>query len=228
MTLKRSEINAAISTAISFFGKVMFTLPPYAYWNNSQWIKYKSKAEEIKKLRLGWDVTDFGSGSFKQVGRTIFTLRNGLAGSRKYKKTYAQKVIHIREGQKSPIHYHKSKMEDIINHCGGNIIIRLWKKTSANKLSKANVECSIDGLKKVVKPGTNIKLRPGQSIYVAPLTYHQFWAENGHGDVMSLEVSSPNDDLADNFWLETGTRFPEVKEDAPHKYILSCEYGNVL
>ena len=117
--------------------------------------------------------------------------------------------------------------EDIINHSGGNIIIKLWKKTPSNKLSKANVSCNIDSLLKVVKPGTNIKLRPGQSIYIKPLTYHQFWAENGHGDVMSFEISSRNNDLTDNFWLETSTRFPEIIEDAPRKYILSSEYNKL-
>jgi D-lyxose ketol-isomerase len=226
--LKRSEVNKAISAAISFFSKANFTLPPYAYWNKNQWMKYKPEAEEIIKLRLSWDVTDFGSDNFSQVGRTIFTLRNGVAGSKKYKKTYAQKAAHMREGQKSPIHYHERKMEDIINHFGGNIIIRLWKKTPSNKLSKTSVECSMDGLKQVVKPGTNIKLRPGQSIYIAPLTYHQFWAEKGHGDTMSFEISSPNNDLDDNFWLEARNRFPKIDEDVLPKYILSSEYNNML
>lgn len=177
---------------------------------------------------MGWDVTDFGTGNFEHVGRTIFTLRNGLVGSSKYKKTYAQKVSHMRENQKSPIHYHKMKMEDIINHCGGNIIIRLWTKTPSNKASKANVECILDGLKQVVEAGTSIRLRPGQSIYVAPLTFHQFWAEKGHGDVMSFEVSSINNDIKDNFWLEARNRFPEINEDVMPKHILSSEYNKIF
>lgn len=191
-------------------------------------VRYKPKAREIIKLRLGGDVTDFGTGNFEQLGRTIFALRNGLVGSSKYKKTYAQKVLHMRENQKSPIHYHKMKMEDIINHCGGDIIIILWTKTPNSKASKANVECIIDGLKQVVKAGTSIRLRPGQSIYVAPLTFHQFWAEKGYGDVMSFEVSSINNDLKDNFWLEARNRFPEINEDVMPKHILSSEYDKIF
>lgn len=222
--MKRSEINKAISTAIRYFDKASFPLPPFAHWTLPLWKKNKKKADEAVTVRLGWDVTDFGLGDFKNMGRTIFTLRNGFSGSDKYYKPYSQKVMYLMEGQRSPVHYHKNKMEDIINHFGGNIIIRLWQKTSTNKPSQAKVTYSMDGIRNTTKAGDSISLQPGQSICIKPGTFHQFWAERGKDPVVSVEVSSVNDDLKDNFWLKDIQRFTTIEEDEPRQYLLCNEY----
>ena len=54
----------------------------------------------------------------------------------KYTKTYAEKLLHIRDGQYSPMHFHWSKMEDIINRGGGNVLIRVYNSTPEEDLDK--------------------------------------------------------------------------------------------
>ena len=76
---------------------------------------------------LGWDITDYGLGRFDQVGFSLITIRNGNLKQRdRYPKTYAEKLLYIKEGQYSPMHFHWSKMEDIINRGGGNVLIRVY------------------------------------------------------------------------------------------------------
>jgi D-lyxose ketol-isomerase len=142
----------------------------------------------------------------------------------KYPKTYAQKIMYMLENQKSPVHMHLSKMEDIINNGGGNIEIKVWKADSYNKLSPEGFDVSIDGKSLSVPAGAKIKLTPGQSIAIPPKTFHQFWAEPGKGPVLSMEVSSVCNDLSDNYWLENGERFPDLDEDAPARFVLCNEY----
>lgn len=226
--LKRSVINKAINNAISFFRENIFPLPPFAYWTLNDWKKNRNNLTEIKKAGLGWDITDFGSGNFSKIGRTIFTLRNGYKTKNGFTKSYAQKAMYLLEAQKSPIHYHKNKTEDIINQAGGNIIIKLWSKTKSNTLSSKELRVSIDGIKRQVKAGQILKLKPGQSICVKPFTYHQFYAEPKKGKVVSMEISSVNNDLTDNFWLNEGERFPEILEDEKLKFILCSEYDKYL
>jgi len=119
-TMRRSDINKAIRRAIAFFKEYHFPLPPFAYWTPGEWLKKGAEYQEIRKVKLGWDVTDFGSNDFPRMGRTIFTLRNGSTVASGFPKSYVQKVMYLAEGQKSAVHYHKSKMEDIINQGGGN------------------------------------------------------------------------------------------------------------
>jgi len=221
--MKRSEINKAIDRAVAFFAEHHFPLPPFAFWTPEEWLKKGPECDEIRKLRLGWDITDFGSGDFPRKGRAIFTLRNGGVGI-PAGKSYAQKVMHLREGQRSPVHYHKSKMEDIINCGGGNILICLWRPDSSGGLSPSPLDVSVDGIVRRVSGGEPICLKPGESACVQPLMCHQFRSGEGTGDSLSMEVSSVCNDLADNCWLESAVRFPEIIEDEPRRYFLCGEY----
>ena len=63
---------------------------------------------------LGWDITDYGLGDFEKVGFALITLRNGNQHNPKYKKVYAEKLLMLKEGQHSPMHFHWVKSEDII------------------------------------------------------------------------------------------------------------------
>jgi D-lyxose ketol-isomerase len=222
--MKRSQINTAIENATAFFSGMNFPLPPFAHWTPEEWKEKGHDRDEIRECRLGWDVTDFSSGDFECVGRTIFTLRNGLKASPHRSKTYAQKAMMLREDQKSPVHYHLSKMEDIINQGGGNILIVLWNATPDNKLSDAPVKAAVDGRAITVKPGEPIRLEPGESVCLVPRTYHQFWAERGAGATLSIEVSSVCDDFSDNFFLKKMKRFPPIEEDEPIRHYLCNEY----
>ena len=226
--MKRSQINQAIDEAIIFFRKMHFVLPPFAYFTPSQWKEKGSQYDEIKDTRLGWDVSDCGTDDFKNIGRTIFTLRNGLIGSDRYTKTYAEKVMFLQEGQRFPVHYHKSKKEDIINHRGGIICVKVWQKGEDNSLSPDAFFLSVDGKKVKVTGGDIVELREGESIYLSPETYHQFWAKEDCGPVLSGEISSVNDDYKDNIWLEEVVRFPEIDEDEPRKYVLCSDYDKIL
>lgn len=68
---------------------------------------------EIRDNRLCWDITDYGLEKFDEVGFALITLRN--VKDKKYTKTYAEKLLMVKEGQTAPMHFHWNKMEDIIN-----------------------------------------------------------------------------------------------------------------
>ncbi|MBN2309516.1 MAG: D-lyxose/D-mannose family sugar isomerase [Candidatus Hydrogenedentes bacterium] len=223
--MRRSEINAAIDRAIRFFEESRFPLPPFAFWTPEEWRAKGPECDAIRDTQIGWDVTDFGSGDFAGTGRTIFTLRNGAARDPRYAKSYAHKAMCLAEGQRSPVHLHKSKMEDIINHGGGNVLIKFWRAAGDDyALSEDPVDVVVDGVNRRLAAGETVRLTPGESVCVTPLTYHQFWAEEGAGLTLSVEVSSVCDDHRDNFWLESGDRFPSIDEDEPARHVLCGEY----
>ncbi|MDI6827528.1 MAG: D-lyxose/D-mannose family sugar isomerase [Armatimonadota bacterium] len=222
--MKRSEINLAIQRAAEFFDKMGFRLPPFAFWTPNTWKNVSHEADEIRDCMLGWDVTDFGSGNFALIGRTLFTLRNGKHGDPRYPKVYGEKVIFNPEGQRAPLHFHRSKMEDIINRGGGNIVIVVWKAGKDNRPSNEKFMLSINGILREVGPGEMLRLRPGESICLPPGTFHQFWGEENTGPSISGEVSSVCDDKTDNFFLEDFERFPPIEEDEPPIFLLCHEY----
>lgn len=222
--MKRSEINHAISEAIEFTKKLNFFLPPFAFWTPEEWQSKKSEYNEIKDTMLGWDVTDFGYGDFKSYGFVAFTIRNGSINLDKYKKPYAEKIIISHENQITPFHFHWSKMEDIVNRGGGNLMIQLYNSTEEGKFSKAPVIISVDGRNYEVPAGEIIRLKPGESISLQQKLYHKFWAEQGHGSILLGEVSMLNDDNADNRFYEESPRFTAIEEDQPALYLLCNQY----
>ncbi|MFW5682562.1 MAG: D-lyxose/D-mannose family sugar isomerase, partial [Phycisphaeraceae bacterium] len=176
--------------------------------------------------RLGWDVTDFGSGDLVRIGRTIFTLRNGKPAAG-FPKSYAEKVMHLPPGQRSITHYHKQKREDIVCRGGRGVGIKLWKVADDGGASEEPLELAIDGVARTVAAGEEITLAPGESIHVPPRTYHQFYGLPGEEETLSVEVSSVCDDEHDNFFIEPfGERFPEIIEDEPPRWVQCREYGN--
>ncbi|HET6453438.1 MAG TPA: D-lyxose/D-mannose family sugar isomerase [Armatimonadota bacterium] len=222
--MKRSEINTAIETAAEFFARMNFKLPEYAFWPAEKWLDAGPEFDEIRDCMLGWDVTDFGSGDFKHIGRTLFTLRNGRHGNPRYPKVYAEKVIFNPEGQRAPLHFHQSKMEDIINRGGGNILVQVWQAGADNRPSNDSFSLAISGVRRRVGPGDTIRIGPGESICLPPKTFHQFWGEEGTGPSISGEVSSVCDDRTDNYFLERHERFPAIEEDEPPRRLLCSEY----
>jgi len=199
--------------------------PPYAYWSLDQWCEAGRECDEIRRCMLGWDVTDFGSGDFGRIGRTLFTLRNGRSGSDEFPKTYAEKFILDPEGQRAPAHYHRSKREDII-HRGktGAIVVELTATNSDGSASDKPFRVHVDGMARMIEPREPIRLSPGQSVEIPPRTIHQFWGEEGRGATVSGEVSSVCDDWNDNCFLVPSTRFPEIDEDEPRRHFLCHEY----
>ncbi len=215
-----------INESIKFFNSMNFILPVWGYWSLNDWKKCSEDYSEIVDNMLGWDLTDYGGGSFNEKGLILFTIRNG--NLKKDKKPYAEKIMISEELQDAPMHFHWSKMEDIINRNGGNLIIELYGSTIDEKLSKEPVNVKIDGIKKTVQAGGKIILKPGESICLEQGIYHRFYAEKGHGKVMIGEVSMFNDDNTDNRFYEPQGRFPVIEEDELPAYLLVNDYKKFL
>jgi D-lyxose ketol-isomerase len=224
--MKRSEINQIIEDAKTFMSERQFFLPPWAYWSVDDWKKHKQDALEIMDNMLGWDITDFGSGDFYSKGLFLFTIRNGKFNVDK--KPYAEKIMIVEEGQVTPMHYHWSKMEDIINRGGGNLVIELYNSNSDSQFDSTPVNFKTDGVKRSVNAGGKIVLKPGESICLEQGMYHKFYGEAGKGKVLVGEVSMVNDDASDNCFYEKVGRFPEIIEDEKPLHLLVGDYANYL
>ena len=225
--MKRSEINAILKDAKQFIGAMHFKLPPWAYWRPGDWKgKYDTCAEIVENM-LGWDITDFGHGDYHKQGLFLFTIRNGNL-AKGHKKPYAEKLLIVEEEQETPMHFHWSKMEDIINRGGGNLIIQLYKSSPEEGLSGEPLEVKIDGVKRSVQAGDTVVLTPGESICLEQGVYHLFYGEKGKGAVLVGEVSMVNDDNTDNRFHEEMGRFPVIDEDEEPLHLLVNDYAKYL
>jgi D-lyxose ketol-isomerase len=224
--MNRSEINRLIISSITFFNSMNFRLPPWAFWKPEEWKGKYIICSEIVDNMLGWDLTDFGSDNFNQCGLILFTIRNG--NFRKDKKPYAEKIMIVEDNQETPMHFHWSKMEDIINRGGGNLVMELYYSTADEKLSDQPFTVKTDGVLQYLHPGDKIILTPGESICLEQGIYHRFYGETGKGKVLVGEVSAVNDDTSDNCFLETVGRFPAIVEDEPPIHLLVSDYSKYL
>jgi len=219
--MKRSEINALIRDAEAFFESFQFRLPPWAFWSPEDWRGMGDT--EVVLHQLGWDLTDYGAGDFESRGLILFTLRNGDLADPEAKK-YAEKIMIVRENQICPMHFHWAKTEDIINRGGGNLVVELYGSTPEEGLADHPVSVLVDGMPREVRPGGSVILTPGESIFLTQGMYHRFYGEPGKGKVLVGEVSSVNDDNADNRFYEPQARFPRIEEDEPPLHLLCTDY----
>ena len=223
--MKRSEINKIIKDSLALAESLNFKLPPFMYFSPDDWKEKQNEYKELKDNMLGWDITDFGSGDFAKQGLVMLVLRNGNQKSKEvYKKPYAEKLLVSFDNQLTPTHFHWSKMEDIINRGGGNLITCVWNSDENENKLDTPVEISIDGRRCTVEAGQEICLKPGESVTIEPKVYHCFWAEKGTGAVLLGEVSSVNDDTIDNNFYDKQPRFPDIDEDEPADHLLITEY----
>ena len=170
--MKRSDINEILGHTRQFFSMHDVHLPPFASFPPTKWQQLDQAAwQEVFDLRLGWDVTAFGGNHFAAEGLTLFTLRNGSPNGVPYEKCYAEKIMHVRDGQVTPMHFHWRKREDIINRGGGNLIIELWNAGAHEETENTDVIVTIDGCRQTHAPGSQLRLTPGESIC---LTVPQF------------------------------------------------------
>ncbi len=78
--MRRSEINEAIDRALAH--PDCPPLPPWARWTPDEWkqathdVPARHAHSRILSRRLGWNITDFGSGDFAKIGITSFTVQN--------------------------------------------------------------------------------------------------------------------------------------------------------
>ena len=196
---------------------------------------------EIIDNMLGWDITDFGSSDFEKIGLTIFTFRNGNFYQKdKYPKPYAEKLLLVGDGQILPFHYHWSKMEDIINRGGGDLILTLYNSTEKDfvdveggrsgkqgQFADTPVTVTVDGRRVTVPAGGHIILKPGESITLMPGQYHMWQGVPGTGPVMLFEVSTCNDDTIDNRFHTAGERIPEIEEDEEPIHLIFKDYRRI-
>lgn len=224
--MKRSEINRALRELEAMVAEYRFSLPPFCRFTPEEWADKGHEYDEIRHNMLGWDITDYGLGRFDQVGFSLITLRNGnLAMADKYPKTYAEKLLFLKEGQYSPNHFHWHKMEDIINRGGGILVMQLYCANEKDELDlEKPVEIVSDGVKLTLPAGGILELKKGQSVTYTQRLYHEFWGKEGCGDVLIGEVSMCNDDDTDNHFLSVPGRFPAIEEDEAPYRLLCKEY----
>lgn len=223
--MKRSEINTIMRDADAFIKAHQFHLPPFAYWTPDDWRVKGPEASEIARHSLGWDITDFGQGRYDELGLFLFTIRNGALENLKTGrgKVYAEKLLIVGVEQITPYHFHWQKTEDIINRGGGTLMIQLYNSTPDEKLDEhSDITVSLDGVVHTLPAGAVVQLKPGESITLTTCLYHQFWASGSR--VLCGEVSTVNDDLADNRFLDPIGRFATIEEDEPPLHLLVGDY----
>lgn len=207
--MKRSEINAALRAAWGMLETYRWLLPDWADWSEADHKVNPELSAHLRQRQLGWDVTDFGLGDFAAKGLTLFCARNGVQGDPET-LPYAEKLLFVNEGQVTPFHAHKVKLEDIIVRGGGNLMVAFTRQGSFG-----DAPVLVDGRTVADPYGTPIRLRPGQGITIPRGMQHSFWGEPGQGAVFVAEISQCNDDLTDNYFLDPIGRFATVEEDEP-------------
>ncbi len=224
--MKRSRINDILTESDEMIRSFGFNLPKFAYWSVKEFVNNKDVAQNIINSRLGWDITDYGSGNFDKLGLFLFTLRNGKIEHlrRGIGMCYAEKLMISRQDQLSPMHRHLIKAEDIINRGGAKLVVELYGSDGGGMFdenSGGTVHC--DGVQRHFKAGEKIVLLPGDSVTLMPGDWHAFWGEGG--DVLISEVSTVNDDNTDNVFRDSIGRFANIIEDEPPKHLLVNDYA---
>ena len=154
--MKRSRINDILTESDEMIRSFGFNLPKFAYWSVKEFVNNKDVAQNIINSRLGWDITDYGSGNFDKLGLFLFTLRNGKIEHlrRGIGMCYAEKLMISRQDQLSPMHRHLIKAEDIINRGGAKLVVELYGSNGEGMFdenSGGTVYC--DGVQKHFKAG---------------------------------------------------------------------------
>ena len=206
--MKRSAINQSLREAEATLADYRWALPAWAGWTLDDHVSNAAHSAWLRERQLGWDVTDFGSGEFKNRGLALFCVRNGAQGPNE--RPYAEKLLFVGVDQETPFHAHKQKLEDIMVRGGGTLCMEFSKDGAV--LDVPDTTARIDGAE-VPLFGEIHRLTAGQSITVPRGVQHRFWGEGS--PVFAAEVSQCNDDLTDNYFLEPLGRFSEIDEDEP-------------
>lgn len=226
--MKRSTINAAILWAEGLLKSANICLPSFAYWDLPAFKANRAKIGLHKAVMLGWDITDFGTGRFDEIGAVLFTARNGSLHEPGLGSPYAEKYILLKEGQCLPNHYHATKTEDIINRAGGVMEMRFFnKKEDGSVDGQSQVQVYVDGIKTTLAAGEELLVYPGSGVCIPPYLYHIFGAKKGRGPLIVGEVSSINDDTSDNHFADPTQRFAAIEEDEPAYKPLCNEYDRL-
>lgn len=217
--MKRSEINNQIEKFISFCEEVNYRLPIFSYQN-------PEIINEIKVRQLGFDITDYGSNDFKTVGLTLFTIRNGNPSESK-SIPYCEKTMFSLPGQKTPCHYHQKKTEDIFVRVGSDLIIKIWP-SGKSKVDGIKMRVLFNGCEyREITSGKVIRISVGETVTLTPKEAHEFYGDPKGDGVLLGEVSTYNDDMGDNYFLDKVARFPKINEDDSISHYLVSDYDNI-
>ena len=153
-----------------------------------------------------WDITDFGLGDFPRFGLTLINLAT--------EPEYCEKLMFARRGQTTPCHTHAKKKEDIICR-SGELTLKLWpKKPAAGAAVPPTLTVPVNGTPTTIRTGEPYALPAGSRITLVPGVWHEFYPTSD--ECIIGEVSTANDDLHDNFFLNPDIgRFPGIQEDEP-------------
>jgi hypothetical protein len=161
-----------------------------------------------------WDVTDFGLGDFDRFGLTLVNLAA--------EPEYCEKLMYARRGQTTPGHTHARKKEDIICR-SGELTLRFWlAHPDCGQSLPATVTVPVNGKPTPVPAGQPFALAAGSRVTLVPGVWHEFAPTSD--ECIIGEVSTANDDLHDNFFVNPAIgRFPAIEEDEPAAYRLVSE-----
>ncbi len=158
-----------------------------------------------------WDATDFGLGDFSRWGAVLVNLA--------LEEEYSEKLIYMKRRQAIPSHCHKKKKEDIIARAG-SFSVQIWFGNPKRWTPSGRIQ--INNQMQPARSGQIFHLRAGERITLTPTVYHEFWPMSE--EAIIGEVSTKNDDLHDNFFVNPNVgRFPKVEEDEPPYVLLVAE-----
>lgn len=151
-----------------------------------------------------WDITDFGLGDWRRYGLVLVNLAE--------EPEYCEKLMYAQKGMTTPAHAHGKKKEDIICRWG-KLAVQVWAGKPATG-SDTPFKIPINHEEQVVSSGTIVELEAGSRVTLVPGIYHEFYPLSD--ECIIGEVSTANDDLHDNFFVNPGVgRYPGIEEDEP-------------
>jgi hypothetical protein len=151
-----------------------------------------------------WDITDFGLGEFTNYGLVLINLAE--------EPEYCEKLMFAKKYQKTPAHMHRKKKEDIICR-KGKLAVHIWNGPPEHHRA-GTFQLQVNGELTVFEHGDVVRLQSGERITLTPGVYHEFYPESAH--CIIGEVSTANDDLHDNFFVDPNiSRFSAIEEDEP-------------
>lgn len=149
-----------------------------------------------------WDVTDFGLGDWRRYGLVLVNLAE--------EPEYCEKLMYALEGMTTPAHTHRKKKEDIICRWG-RLAIQLWP-AHPETAAEPSFTVQVDREPVSIASGSILELAAGSRVTLVPGVYHEFYPLTS--ECIIGEVSTANDDLTDNFFVNPDIgRYPGIEED---------------
>ena len=160
-----------------------------------------------------WDVTDFGLGDRQSAGLVAVNLAD--------EPEYCEKLMYAKRGMVTPAHAHRLKKEDIVAR-NGTLRITLWADAALG--TEGEVAAKLNGEPRRFASGTTLELPAGHRITLVPGVFHAF--EPATDECVIGEVSTANDDLRDNFFVDPQVgRYAAIDEDEAPLVRLVSETG---